>query len=91
MAFGKSYCNRKGQRPKISEDVPKLFTNLIIRCWDVKAENRPTANELFEKKSLKTDQIKINPKTMQTHPQAIYTSRLLNFKSLPKLNIINFN
>jgi serine/threonine protein kinase len=38
----------KGRRPKISEEVPKLFADLIMKCWDVKAENRPTAKELFQ-------------------------------------------
>ncbi|PKY54808.1 kinase-like protein, partial [Rhizophagus irregularis] len=36
----------KGFRPKISEDTPKLIVDLIIKCWDAKAENRPTAKEL---------------------------------------------
>ncbi|EXX63843.1 Ste20p [Rhizophagus irregularis DAOM 197198w] len=37
----------KGFRPKISEDTPKLIADLIIKCWDAKAENRPTAKELL--------------------------------------------
>src|SRR5436190_4999785 len=36
----------KGFRPKISEDTPKLITDLINKCWDAKAENRLTAKEL---------------------------------------------
>src|SRR6266496_2508692 len=36
----------KGFRPKISKDTPKLIADLIIKCWDAKAENRPTAKEL---------------------------------------------
>ncbi|RIA86221.1 kinase-like domain-containing protein, partial [Glomus cerebriforme] len=32
----------KGLRPKISEDTPKLLNDLIMKCWDAKAENRPT-------------------------------------------------
>src|SRR6266498_2475825 len=36
----------KGLRPKISEDIPKFLADLIIKCWDAKAENRPTAKEL---------------------------------------------
>ncbi|UZO03086.1 uncharacterized protein OCT59_023499 [Rhizophagus irregularis] len=38
----------KGFRPKISEDTPKLIVDLIIKCWDAKAENRPTAKELCQ-------------------------------------------
>ncbi|POG78560.1 kinase-like domain-containing protein, partial [Rhizophagus irregularis DAOM 181602=DAOM 197198] len=36
----------KGLRPKISENTPKLFADLITKCWDTKAENRPTVKEL---------------------------------------------
>ncbi|POG71794.1 hypothetical protein GLOIN_2v1601605, partial [Rhizophagus irregularis DAOM 181602=DAOM 197198] len=35
----------KGFRPKISEVTPKLIVDLIIKCWDAKAANRPTAKE----------------------------------------------
>ncbi|CAB4483467.1 unnamed protein product [Rhizophagus irregularis] len=101
----------KGFRPKISEDTPKLIVDLIIKCWDAKAENRPTAKELCQtivKYGTETDdensefsyqikeceKIKENKlknrtnenksKDLQTHPQAIYTSRLLNFENLPE-------
>ncbi|RIA84367.1 kinase-like domain-containing protein [Glomus cerebriforme] len=103
----------KGFRPKISEDTPKLIADLILKCWDVKIENRPTANELyqilkkwygerFDSKSeiysqiMECDKIRKNKlrhrpnekkskkKHLQTHPQAIYTSRFLNFKNLPE-------
>src|SRR5204863_7780863 len=37
-----------GLRPKISEDTPKLFADLIMKCWDAKPENRQTANELAQ-------------------------------------------
>ncbi|CAB4438956.1 unnamed protein product [Rhizophagus irregularis] len=36
----------KGLRPKIFEGTPKLFADLIMKCWDATAENRPTAKEL---------------------------------------------
>src|ERR1051325_4429793 len=39
-------CN--GLRPKISEDTSKLIADLIIKCWDAKPENRPTAKELVQ-------------------------------------------
>src|ERR1044072_2381504 len=38
----------QGLRPEISEDTPKVLADLIIKCWDAKAENRPTAKELFQ-------------------------------------------
>ena len=104
-------CN--GLRPNISEDIPKLLADLIRKCWDAKAENRPTAKELFQilhkwddectnnddnseifqqikecekirENKLKEKLDKDKPKNIQTHPQAIYTSRLLNFKNLPE-------
>ena len=101
----------KGFRPKISEDTPKFLADLITKCWDVKAENRPTALELSQvlyrwddvmrgtivddeiySQGKEYDRIRENklrsnknrPKDIQTHPQAFYTSRLLNFKNLPK-------
>ena len=38
----------KGLRPKISEDTPKLLADLIMKCWDAKSDNRPTAKELYQ-------------------------------------------
>ncbi|GBB99652.1 hypothetical protein RclHR1_00360001, partial [Rhizophagus clarus] len=139
----------KGLRPKISEDIPKLLADLIIKCWDAEKENRPTAKVLFkildkwndeienskdskdseddedienvrdnennedcennkntkdnensqkseiyfqikecdkigEKKFKTRSNFENKSKSIQTHPQAIYTSRLINFKNLPK-------
>src|SRR6266536_3046647 len=102
----------KGLRPKISEDIPKFLADLIIKCWDAKAENRPTTMELYQilkewynerwnnkdseiySKMNKYDEIRENKlknrsnknksENIKTHPQAIYTSRLLSFKNLPE-------
>ncbi|RIA99730.1 kinase-like domain-containing protein [Glomus cerebriforme] len=102
----------KGLRPKISEDTPKLVADLIMKCWDVKAENRPTSKELSQilrkwneeiydnydseiySQMEKYKKIRINKlktrlgenksENVKTHPQAIYTSRLLNYKNLPE-------
>jgi serine/threonine protein kinase len=101
----------RGLRPKISEDTPKLIADLIIKCWDAKAENRPTVKELqqmlnkydnekddkdseiysqikecekIKENKLKNRTNENKTKNLQTHPQAIYTSRLLNFKNLPE-------
>jgi serine/threonine protein kinase len=107
----------KGLRPKISEDTPKLIANLIMKCWDARVENRPTAKELYqtlykydderqdknseiyfqikEFDKLRKDRLKNSlneTKNIQTHPKAIYTSRLLNFKNHLKLeNSLNFS
>jgi serine/threonine protein kinase len=96
----------RGYRPEISNNVPKLLANLIIKCWDAEINNRPTTKELYQiletwgrernrrtiiwsqieecdKIGKKNFERRLNKK-IQTHSQAIYTSRLLNFKSLPK-------
>ncbi|RGB26747.1 hypothetical protein C1646_720349 [Rhizophagus diaphanus] len=93
----------KGLRPTISKDVPKLLTDLIIKCWDAEIKNRPTTKELYQllkkwyeeyfqikecdkirKEKFKNRSDEDKSKSFQTHPQAFYTSRLLNFKNLPK-------
>ncbi|EXX57582.1 hypothetical protein RirG_205840 [Rhizophagus irregularis DAOM 197198w] len=87
----------KGLRPNTFKYTPKLLADLITKCWDAKAENRPTAKELYQKLGQLSDfddeydyKIKLNrtsekrSNNIQTHPQAIYTSRLLNFKNLPE-------
>ncbi|POG73847.1 kinase-like domain-containing protein [Rhizophagus irregularis DAOM 181602=DAOM 197198] len=75
----------KGFRPKISEDTPKLIADLIIKCWDAKAENRPTAKELrqiiFKYDKEKEDE---NSEISYQIKESIYTSRLLNFENLPE-------
>ncbi|GBC25332.2 kinase-like domain-containing protein [Rhizophagus irregularis DAOM 181602=DAOM 197198] len=52
-----SICDN-GVRPEISEDIPKLLVDLITKCWDGKAENRPTAKELCQKLKKLDDEIK---------------------------------
>ncbi|CAB5389750.1 unnamed protein product [Rhizophagus irregularis] len=140
----------KGLRPTISNDIPKLLADLIIKCWDAEIKNRPTTKELYQTLNEWNDEIKDSEdseyseyskysddeedgedsedgednededskngsnsqnseiyfqikecdkirkekfknrsnedksKSFKTHPQAIYTSRLLNFKNLPK-------
>ena len=102
----------KGLGLKISEGTPKFLRDLIIKCWDAKIENRPTAKELsqilkkwhneyfykhgeiysqmeeydtkFEKNRRENTLGENKSKNIKTHPQAIYTSRLLNFKNLPE-------
>ncbi|PKC09916.1 hypothetical protein RhiirA5_472582 [Rhizophagus irregularis] len=82
-----------------------------MKCWDAKAENRPSAKELCQilkkweetqyddneiyfqmkecytktrEKKLKNSSNENKFESIKTHPQAIYTSRLLNFKNLPE-------
>ncbi|UZO01760.1 uncharacterized protein OCT59_020271 [Rhizophagus irregularis] len=94
-----------------AEKVHKDFhSDLITKCWDAKAENRPSAKELYQilnkwkettcdneiyfqmreyytktrEKKLKNSSNENKSESIKTHPQAIYTSRLLNFKNLPE-------
>ncbi|PKC64332.1 hypothetical protein RhiirA1_517131 [Rhizophagus irregularis] len=82
-----------------------------MKCWDAKAENRPSAKELYQilakwheeymkfngeiysqmseyekirEKKFKNRSNENKSESIKTHPQAIYTSRLLSFKNLPE-------
>ncbi|CAG8551682.1 1577_t:CDS:2, partial [Scutellospora calospora] len=37
------------RRPKIKPEIPDLFKQLIIRCWNPEPAKRPNADELFTK------------------------------------------
>ncbi|RGB26580.1 hypothetical protein C1646_770276 [Rhizophagus diaphanus] len=63
----------KGLRPTISKDILTKWDDEII---DVKDSE--------DAKDSKNGQNENKSKSFQTHPQAFYTSRLLNFKNLPK-------
>ncbi|GBC52555.2 kinase-like domain-containing protein [Rhizophagus irregularis DAOM 181602=DAOM 197198] len=95
-------CYGITQDPNTKDYMMVLEYYLITKCWDAKAENRPTAKELYQELEVNffyedssqrkeyNDKIKLNrtsekrSSNIQTHPQAIYTSRLLNFKNLPE-------
>src|ERR1700753_1708297 len=87
----------RGKRPKIREETPEFLKELIQKCWDANPENRPTSEEVrktLDSKSYeelgKLEELSYdftestNTKLFETHPQAIYISRLLNFSNLPK-------
>ncbi|RGB26902.1 kinase-like domain-containing protein [Rhizophagus diaphanus] len=75
----------KGLRPNIFKYTPKLFADLIAKCLDVKAENRPTAKELCQKLCelfyYNYDDDDINSQINEYDDKV---SRLLNFKNLPE-------
>ncbi|CAB4491562.1 unnamed protein product [Rhizophagus irregularis] len=48
----------KGLRPTISNDIPKLLADLIIKCWDAEIKNRPTTKELYQTLNEWNDEIK---------------------------------
>src|SRR4051794_2174113 len=35
-----------GERPQVTDDTPKFYTELMKKCWDHSPENRPTAEEI---------------------------------------------
>jgi len=90
----------KGARPGFSNNTPKFYIELAFKCMDANPDKRPTAKEIFEiienwylnqdesieKEFDKMDEIKFDPSTITTviHPNAVYTSRLLNFTNLPQ-------
>ena len=88
----------RGKRPKMRVETPEILKELIQKCWDANPENRPTSEEVNETLGNGKDYEELekleklsydftestNTKLFETHPQAIYTSRLLNFSNLPE-------
>ncbi|POG64384.1 kinase-like domain-containing protein [Rhizophagus irregularis DAOM 181602=DAOM 197198] len=109
-------CN--GIRPEINEsEVPKIYIDIMKKCWDSNPNNRPSAIDLeklissfysdfkvvfkdkeVEKQFKKAEEYrKANPLSIgsnqsTTHPEAYYTSRLLNpfTKNLYSMEVIDF-
>ncbi|RGB38207.1 kinase-like domain-containing protein [Rhizophagus diaphanus] len=81
----------RGIRPEIPE-IPELKSNqyigLMKKCWDSDPDNRPNVESIFiilsglrndiEKAEKYLFKYKENKQLTTTHPQAIYSSRLLN-------------
>src|SRR5204863_8342686 len=91
----------KGARPEINElETPKCYTNLMKKCWDLNPDKRINVTEVENSIKLfhleqfeEAEEYRLNNNNgvnqsnkSTTHPQAIYTSRLLNpfTKELPK-------
>ncbi|RIA83850.1 DDE superfamily endonuclease-domain-containing protein [Glomus cerebriforme] len=89
----------KGLRPKISQDTPKITpenrptAEVLYRILNELNKNKYEDNEIYSqiKEYNKIRRIKFEnrssddkSKSIQTHPQAIYTSRPLKFKDLPE-------
>ncbi|RHZ88677.1 hypothetical protein Glove_21g213 [Diversispora epigaea] len=70
-------CN--GLRPKIPFHTPKLITRIIMR----KNKNSEIVIQIKKAEEFSENQESTNT-NYQTHPQAIYTSQLLNYSNLPK-------
>src|SRR5437763_215126 len=37
-----------GKRPKVTDDTPELYAELMKKCWDHDPENKPTSEEIEE-------------------------------------------
>ncbi|GBC18956.1 kinase-like domain-containing protein [Rhizophagus irregularis DAOM 181602=DAOM 197198] len=99
VSFAINVC--RGLRPKTNYKIPQAILNIIKKCWDADPLKRLKAQELY--KLVEAD--KINEKftstslpyngttlSYTTNPQAVYTSRLLDFKNLPEpKNVIDNN
>jgi serine/threonine protein kinase len=89
----------QGLRPMFKIKVPKLVLYLIKRCLDANSLNRPTAIEIRNKllklklqrlikeevnDNLPIGNISLASSFYETHSEAIYISRLLEFNNLPE-------
>ncbi|GES83253.1 kinase-like domain-containing protein [Rhizophagus clarus] len=90
----------RGIRPEINEEeAPKSYFDLMRKCWNSNSENRPNITELYdslwsiiinnseiEKAENYRNLYHSEGRQINTHPQAIYISRLLNpfTEDLPK-------
>ncbi|CAB5372492.1 unnamed protein product [Rhizophagus irregularis] len=90
----------KGKRPKIIENTPQCYVDLMKKCWDEDPLKRPSTLQVLniikswifrsgnineESKSNITEfinaPIEHNNHIVESHPQACYTSHLLDFTS----------
>ncbi|GET53722.1 kinase-like domain-containing protein [Rhizophagus irregularis DAOM 181602=DAOM 197198] len=90
-------------RPELNElEAPKTYIELMKRCWDSNPNNRPNAAEISDQirfwKNVDFECIEnyrksnlSERKSLIIHPQAVYTSRILNLytKNLSKNYISN--
>ncbi|GES91077.1 kinase-like domain-containing protein [Rhizophagus clarus] len=84
---GKPYTPAS-ERPEINENTPQWYIDLMKECWDVDPLKRPSASKIIYiiEKWIGTfdDDEFINAPIRHltvSHPQAYYSSRLLNFTS----------
>ncbi|CAB5366928.1 unnamed protein product [Rhizophagus irregularis] len=78
----------KPEIPEIPELKSNRYIDLMKKCWDSDPDNRPNVESIFNSSGLRDDiekaekyffkEYKENKQLTTTHPQAIYTSRLLN-------------
>jgi serine/threonine protein kinase len=68
-----------------ARELYQIFKKLDRERWeDSEINSQMKEYEKIRDKKLKNRSNKNKPESIKTHPQAIYTSRLLNFKNLPE-------
>ncbi|CAG8440087.1 4423_t:CDS:2 [Funneliformis caledonium] len=79
---GECYKPGTGNRPTAKE-LCQTLERLSEELWNPNSEINP---QIEECKRIRANKFKseCKPKSLQTHSQAIYTSRLINFKNLPE-------
>ncbi|RHZ86473.1 hypothetical protein Glove_50g53 [Diversispora epigaea] len=75
-------CNEL--RPKIPFNTPKLIRRVRYSEIGIQLKKQPN----FQQESTNTTTATTTPLNYQTHPQAIYTSRLLNYSN-PRMEKIS--
>ncbi|RGB39595.1 kinase-like domain-containing protein [Rhizophagus diaphanus] len=77
----------QGLRPKSNYNIPQLIFDVINQCWDADPSKRSgiyeqvgEVDEANKKSSFSVQ----SPISYTSHPKAVYTNRLLDFKNLPE-------
>ncbi|GES94465.1 kinase-like domain-containing protein [Rhizophagus clarus] len=73
-----------GERPEIIENTPQCYIDLMKKCWNENPLKRPSAQEVVNIISnwiYHPYENGNNNLIIESHPQAYYTSRLLDFTS----------
>src|SRR6185369_17529078 len=77
------------RRPKIDEDnFPKIFTDLMRKCWDSDPKKRPTSQQLFKITGKWVSDICDNPNPTETSRQ-FDDAKIRNSKHSKKNNFLS--
>ena len=78
----------KTENRPTSKELCQILNKLEDEKWKVESEIYSQMEEYnkIREKEPRNSSIENKSGNIQTHPQAIYISRLLNFKNLPKLS-----
>jgi serine/threonine protein kinase len=89
FSLAKDICD--GKRLEIPEDTPSDFANLMRQCCDDEPEKRPAVSYIYKTLYRNNTYLNFDERTRyetythpEIHPEAYYTSRLLDFPELVK-------